>query len=212
MFYRVVKRILDLLVATTLWIAVSPLMLLISIVIKLYDGGEVFVGTPMRKGLNGDYFFMFKFRTMVANAYQLAMNDVSMREELLSNNKLSNDRRVTRVGRFLRNTDLDELPQLINVILGNMSLVGPRPYYKEEVDYYLEKNPADVKYFKKIFLAKPGITGPWQVGGRNSIPMGKRIRMEAEYVSNPNLLTDLYILLKTPFVVLTRKGVRGKNV
>lgn len=212
MFYRIVKRVFDFSIATILWIPLSPLMFLIAILIKLSDGGEVFVGNPVRKGLNGNYFFMYKFRTMVPNAHTLAMSNGKSKDDLLSNHKLVNDTRVTKIGRILRDTDMDELPQLINVILGDMSLVGPRPYYDDEIKYHLEKNPKDVKYLEKIFTVKPGITGPWQVSGRNSIPIEKRIRMESEYASSPNLLNDIYIFLKTPFVVITRKGVKGKNV
>jgi exopolysaccharide production protein ExoY len=211
MLYVIAKRILDFIVASVLWIIFSPLMLLIAILIKLYDGGEVFVGTPMRNGINGKHFFMYKFRTMVPNAYDLISQNKEMKEELLSSHKLSSDQRVTRIGRILRNTDLDEIPQLINVILGHMSLVGPRPYYDDEVDYHLNMYPDDRKYFENIFRIKPGITGIWQISGRNEIDFPTRIRMESEYALTPNFLFDLSILFKTPWVVISRKGVKGTN-
>lgn len=207
MLYRIVKRVIDLFLSVILWVITSPLMLLISIVVKLSDGGEVFVGTPVRYGLNGKSFFMYKFRTMVPNAHGVAMGSREMRENLLSNHKLEGDTRVTKVGKFLRGTDLDELPQLINVILGDMSLVGPRPYYDDEIKYHLERYPEDVKYFNDIFKVKPGITGIWQVSGRNEIPFKKRLQMESYYALNQCILNDIYILLKTPFVVITRRGV-----
>lgn len=206
MLYRIVKRILDLILATVLWILTSPLMLLISILIKVSDGGEVFVGTPIRYGLNGKSFFMYKFRTMIPNAHHIAMNNGEIKDKLLGNHKLEGDMRVTKIGKILRNTDLDELPQLINVILGQMSMVGPRPFYEEEVLHHLEKYPEDKKYFEVIFKSKPGLTGIWQVSGRNEIPFRKRLQMESEYALKPSILKDMYIFLKTPIIVLTRKG------
>lgn len=182
-------------------------MLAIAIVIKLSDGGEVFVGTPVRYGLDGKSFFMYKFRTMVPNAHEIAMGNREMKKNLLDNHKLKGDSRATKIGSVLRSTDLDELPQLINVMLGQMSMVGPRPYYREEIEHHLEKHPSDERYFKDIFSVKPGLTGIWQVSGRNEIPFRKRLQMESHYALNPCILNDIYILLKTPWVVLTRKGV-----
>lgn len=206
MLYRIVKRFFDLLLSIILWVITSPLMLVIALVIKLSDGGEVFVGTPVRYGLDGKSFFMYKFRTMVPNAHEIAMKNGDMKKSLLSNHKLKDDVRVTRVGKFLRSTDLDELPQLINVILGHMSMVGPRPYYQEEIKHHLKQYPTDKRYFNDIFTVKPGLTGIWQVSGRNEIPFRKRLQMESHYALNPCILNDIYILLKTPWVVLTRKG------
>ena len=212
MLYRIVKRIIDLILSIFLWIIFSPLMLCISIVIKLYDRGEVFVGCPCRLGIYGRPFFMYKFRTMVENAHTLAMNNEYEKEKLLSEHKINDDGRVTRVGRILRNTDMDELPQLINVILGDMSMVGPRPFYVDEIGSHLNSYPEDRKYFESIMSVKPGLTGIWQVSGRNDIPFRERLIMDSEYALKPSILKDIYILLKTPFVVLTRKGVKGKNV
>ena len=207
MLYRIVKRIFDLIVSTILWVLTSPLMLVVAVLIKLSDGGEVFVGTPVRYGLDGKSFFMYKFRTMIPNAHEIAMSNGNMKDSLLSNHKLKGDIRVTRIGRILRNTDLDELPQLINVMLGHMSMVGPRPYYHDEIKHHLEQYPEDQMYFNDIFSVKPGLTGIWQVSGRNEIPFRKRLKMESQYALNPCILNDIYILLKTPWVVLTRKGV-----
>jgi lipopolysaccharide/colanic/teichoic acid biosynthesis glycosyltransferase len=107
---------------------------------------------------------------------------------------------------LLRRTDLDELPQLVNVLMGHMSIVGPRPMYKDELERHLKTNPEDEKYLNNILSVRPGITGLWQVSGRNEIPFGKRLKMDAEYSQEQNLLLDMKILLKTPYVVLTRKG------
>lgn len=174
-------------------------MFLISILIKLQDGGEVFVGTPVRCGLNGNTFFMYKFRTMVPNAH-------SQKTELNDVHKVENDSRVTVLGKLLRRWDLDELPQLINVILGQMSIVGPRPFYKGEIEQYLKGNPEDAKYFKELQKVKPGLTGIWQVSGRNTIPFSKRVRMECEYIKQRNILKDIGIMLITPYVILSGKG------
>ena len=205
--YRVIKRILDLLISLPLLILFSPLMLVISIIIKLYDGGEVFLGNPKRLSMGGKEFFMYKFRTMAPDSYSNVDKGI-----LFRNHKIEGDSRVTRIGRILRNTDIDELPQLINVILGDMSMVGPRPYYEEEIEYHLKEFPKDRVYFENILSVKPGLTGIWQVSGRNSIPFRERLKMESNYSLDYNIFKDIYILLKTPFVVLSRYGVRGKNV
>lgn len=203
---------IDLFLSIILWIIFSPLMLLIAILIKLSDGGEIFLGTPTRLGLYGRPFFMFKFRTMVMDAHLLTMKSKHEREKLFKNHKIYNDVRVTKLGRILRGIDLDELPQLINIILGNMSMVGPRPYYLDEIEHHLKKYPEDILYINNIMKGKPGLTGIWQVSGRNKISFRKRLKMESEYVLKPSILKDIYILIKTPFVVLTRKGVKDKNV
>ena len=207
MLYRVVKRVIDLLLSIPLWLLFSPLMLIISVCIKVFDGGEVFVGSPKRLGKDRRLFFMYKFRTMVSDAHELVDKD-----ELFKNHKLENDGRVTKIGRILRNTDMDELPQLINIILGDMSLVGPRPYYVDEIEHHLKLYPEDMVYFDNIFTVKPGLTGIWQVSGRNDISFRERLRMESEYALKSSILMDIYILFVTPFIVLTRKGVKGKNV
>lgn len=207
MLYRVVKRFIDLLFSILLWILFSPLMLIISVCIKVFDGGEVFVGSPKRLGKDRQLFFMYKFRTMVSDAHELVDKD-----ELFKNHKLENDSRVTKIGRILRNTDMDELPQLINIILSDMSLVGPRPYYVEEIEHHLKLYPEDMVYFDNIFTVKPGLTGIWQVSGRNDIHFRERLKMESEYALKSSILIDIYILFVTPFIVLTRKGVKGKNV
>lgn len=120
--------------------------------------------------------------------------------------KIDEDIRITKIGKLLRKTDLDELPQLFNVLMGQMSIVGPRPMYKDELKRHLKNNPQDEKYLKDILSVRPGITGLWQVSGRNEISFGKRLKMDAEYARKQNLLLDMKILLKTPYVVLTRKG------
>jgi undecaprenyl-phosphate galactose phosphotransferase len=178
----------------------------------ILDRNEVFVKEPLRIGLNGKEFKMYKFRTMIPNAHKEILNnpkyaDLKNKWEENGNKlKIDEDIRITSMGKFLRKTDIDELPQLINVILGEMSLVGPRPMYNEELEKYFLKHPKDIKYLKDIFSVRPGMTGIWQVTGRNTIPFSKRLKLDAWYSRNFNILTDIKILFKTPYIVLTRKG------
>jgi len=210
--YKIIKRVSDIVLSLFLLILFLPFLLLVSFLIWLGDRNEIFVRDPLRIGLNGKEFRMYKFRTMIPNAHkEILENPVysSLKEKWESNgNKLriEEDIRITNIGRFLRRTDLDELPQLLNVLIGDMSLVGPRPMYKDELERHLKSNPEDEEYLKYILSVRPGITGLWQVSGRNEIPFTKRLKMDAWYSDKQSLLLDMQILLKTPYVVLTRKG------
>lgn len=210
--YKIIKRVSDIVLSLFLLILFLPFFLLVSFLIWLGDRNEIFVRDPLRIGLNGKEFRMYKFRTMIPNAHkEILENPVysSLKEKWESNgNKLriDEDIRITRVGKLLRKTDLDELPQLLNVLRGDMSIVGPRPMYKDELERHLKSNPGDEKYLEDIFSVRPGITGLWQVSGRNEIPFTKRLKMDAWYSDKQSLLLDIKILLKTPYVVLTRKG------
>lgn len=209
MSYKKIKRILDVILSLILLIILSPLFLLVAFLIWITDGNEIFVKEPLRLGIRGKEFKMYKFRSMIPNAHKIIHEDI-LYEKWKKNEgklKLDEDTRITRIGKFLRRTDVDELPQLFNVIRGNMSLVGPRPMYQEEANRYLGKYPEGEKYIKRILKVKPGITGIWQVSGRNSIKFKDRMIIEAKYASHINFVDDLKIFLKTPLVVLTRKGV-----
>lgn len=213
MLYRRVKRFFDIVISLFLLILLSPLLLIISLLIKIEDGGSVFAEKPLRIGLGGKEFFMYKFRTMIPNAYNEIHNNSSnadIKKEMIKNSMkipLSEKKIYTRIGVFLRRFDLDELPQLINVLEGEMSLVGPRPSYQLELDEHYKKYPMDKKLLERILAIRPGITGVWQVSGRNSIPLHARFLMDSKYCQYYNLFTDTKILLLTPYVVLTRKGV-----
>ena len=187
------KRVLDIVATLFGGIVILPLLLALSLLVLIESGRPVFY-SDRRMGRYGKLFSCVKFRTMVPDAevllQQVLAEDAEMKEEYLKYHKLRYDPRVTRVGRFLRKTSLDELPQLWNVLRGEMSLVGPRPYLpRETVDIGATQS--------KILRVTPGITGPWQVTGRNHTSFGERVRMDAGYVRDWSLWLDLVILART---------------
>ncbi|HNR53173.1 MAG TPA: sugar transferase [Candidatus Dojkabacteria bacterium] len=206
-----IKRIFDILFSAVILIVLFPLLLICSLTIFLTDRKEIFVKEPLRLGRKGE-FKMYKFRSMIPNAHSEIESNPKYKElkkkwqEKDGKLKLSEDPRITWIGKIIRKTDIDELPQFLNVLKGDMSVVGPRPMYQAEVNRYLKAYPDGKKYIKQILKIRPGITGIWQVSGRNGISFEKRIQLDAKYSKDINLLGDLKILLKTPYVVLTRKG------
>ncbi len=196
--HELIKRTMDILVSTAGLIITSPLMLIIAISVKLTSNGPVFFKQE-RVGLNGRRFKMLKFRSMVVNAEELKDKFAHLNEMSGPVFKISNDPRVTRLGAFLRKTSLDELPQLWNVLMNDMSLVGPRPQLPNEVNMY---NP---KHRKRLAM-KPGITCIWQISGRNEVDFDEWMKMDVDYIENWTLTKDIQILLKTVPAVLLRKG------
>lgn len=196
---RVVKRMTDVAFSASVLLVAAPVLALIAAFIKLGDRGPVFF-TQTRVGLDGEDFTVYKFRTMVCDAESLAAQ-LASRNEVEGGVlfKLHDDPRVTRVGRWLRKYSLDELPQLINVLRGDMSLVGPRPPLPIEVDQY----PADVH---RRLLVKPGLTGLWQVSGRSLLTWEESVRLDLRYVENWSLGMDLLLLWKTVGAVLAKRG------
>ena len=196
---KVIKRLFDIIVSFLGLLILSPLFLLLTILIKCDSKGPVFF-IQKRVGRNGKKFGIFKFRTMRINAEELiASFTPEQLKEWKENFKLKNDPRITRVGKFLRNTSLDELPQLINIFIGNMSLVGPRPIVEEELEWYGEK--------KNVLLSvRPGLTGWWATNGRSEVSYPERCDYELYYVYNCSLLLDIKILFKTFSAVFSRKG------
>lgn len=197
---RVGKRVFDLIVSALLLIILSPILLLIALVIFLTSGWPIFyvstrIGEQGRKQVH-----LLKFRTMVRNADAL-------KDELLCHNhrsdgplfKMRNDPRVTRLGRFLRRWTLDELPQLFNVLIGQLSLVGPRPHLKQEVEKYSSRD-------RRVFAVKPGMTGLAQVSGRSDLTFGDEVRLDQQYIEDWSILLDLWVLWRTIFAVFGRKG------
>jgi len=203
-------RLFDLMAAIFLLIVLSPIMLLVTIAIKVDSPGPVFADIPNRVGKNGKMFRLYKFRSMIPNAQKILMTDKRLKTLFArykrNNYKLKDDPRVTRVGAFIRRHSIDEFPQFINVLLGNMSLVGPRPYYKFELDEQLQKYPNSGPAIKQMLTVNPGATGKWQVSGRSELDFEERILLDAEYAKNKNILTDLWILLLTPWAVISGKG------
>jgi lipopolysaccharide/colanic/teichoic acid biosynthesis glycosyltransferase len=192
-----VKRLIDILGAVLGILILLPTFLVIAILIKAEDGGPVFHRRRV-VGKKGE-FDLFKFRSMCVNADTILQNNPELLAEFQKNYKLVNDPRVTRTGRFLRKTSLDELPQLCNVIVGQMSLVGPRSITHEELDKY-----GQMRHL--LLTVKPGMSGYWQTEGRQKVSYQERVNMDIRYVQNWTLLWDLRILLKTPQVVLKGEG------
>ena len=210
MIYDISKKIIDYLGAIALVVVFSPILIVVPILIKLDTAGPVFADTPKRVGQNRKKFHLFKFRSMVANAHKILRKDPKFKklyEEYKNGSyKLKKDPRITRTGRFLRRFSLDELPQVFNIIRGEMSLVGPRAYYPDELARQQKVYPETRKYVKQIMRVKPGITGYWQVTGRSEVNFDKRVKMDAGYVKRRSVLLDLSIILKTPWAMISGKG------
>jgi lipopolysaccharide/colanic/teichoic acid biosynthesis glycosyltransferase len=187
-----------------------PVCIITAVAIVLDSSGPVFADTPQRVGKNGRLFKLYKFRSMVVNAHEKLRNDpklATLYSEYKRNSyKLMDDPRVTGVGRFIRKHSLDEIPQLLNVLKGDMSLVGPRPYYPDELVEQQRKYPHTKDLVRIVLSAKPGITGHWQVSGRSEVNFDKRIKMDADYVKKGSLLMDLAILLRSPWAMISGKG------
>jgi lipopolysaccharide/colanic/teichoic acid biosynthesis glycosyltransferase len=210
-FYRqYIKRGLDLAMSTILLIVFLPVSVVTAIMIKLDSKGPIFADVPERVGKDGKLFKMYKFRSMIINAHHLLRNNIKFeklyQEYKRSSFKLRKDPRVTKFGKFIRKHSVDEIPQLINVLIGDMSIVGPRAYYPDELSDQQRKYPHTKKLVNKVMSVKPGITGLWQVSGRSEIHFDKRIAIDAKYVDNISLMEDLKIIIRTPLVMLTGKG------
>lgn len=209
-YLKYVKRLLDIVGATVLLILFSPICVLAAIFIKLDSDGPVFADVPERVGTNGKQFKMYKFRSMVINAHNLLRSDKNLKElyEEYKNGsyKLKHDPRITRVGRFIRKHSIDEVPQFLNVLSGEMSIVGPRAYYPDELVEQQKKYPNTKELVRVVLSVKPGITGLWQVSGRSDVNFDKRVAIDAHYVENISLWKDLKIILKTPWTMISGKG------
>lgn len=210
MFYQAAKRVLDILGSLALGILFLPLCLVTALAIKLESPGPILADTPERVGKSGKHFKLYKFRSMIAGAHQLLRKDPKFKklyeEYKNSSYKLKEDPRITKVGRFIRKHSVDEIPQLINVLKGEMSLVGPRPYYPDELEEQQKVYPHTRKLVKEVLSVKPGITGQWQVSGRSEVNFDKRIKMDAAYARRQSLLYDIIILAKTPWAMISGKG------
>ena len=191
-YQRIIKRLMDVFLSLLIIGLFSPLFFLIFLIIRLDSKGPA-IFRQVRAGKNGRPFICYKFRTMYVGAPDIRNPDGSTFNA-------EDDPRVTRVGRFLRKTSLDELPQFINVLKGDMSLVGPRPDLIDQIQYYKEEE-------KRRLSVKPGITGLAQISGRNSIPWEQRKYLDLEYIKNYSLWLDISILLRTIPCVIMQRGV-----
>ena len=199
--YDFVKRIADIFCSAIAIILLSPLFIIISIAIKATSKGPV-IFVHKRVGKNGKEIGIYKFRSMVVNADALIEKFTpEQKEEFQKNFKLENDPRITKIGKFLRKTSLDELPQLFNILKGDLSIVGPRPIMEVETEIY-------GKYRDMLLSVKPGLTGFWAANGRSNTSYKKRRAMEIYYVKNRSLLFDIKIIFKTIISVFTGKGAK----
>jgi len=210
MLYEAVKRLMDIVLTLVLGVIFFPVCVVTMVVIRLTSKGPVFADTPPRVGKDGRLFRTFKFRSMIVNAHKLLTTDPKFKklyeEYKKSSYKLHDDPRVTPVGRFIRKYSIDEVPQLVNVLLGEMSLVGPRPYYKFELEEQTKKYPQTKSLVGEVLSVRPGITGYWQVSGRSEVNFDKRIELDAGYARKRSLWLDVAILTKTPWAMLSGKG------
>lgn len=219
MAYLFFKRLLDIVGGLIALVLFSPLYLLIAIAVKIDSPGPIFY-VHERVTSKGRLFPLVKFRSMkleysTGSKYggdkaeeflKQVLADPGKQEEFKKFYKLTDDPRVTRVGAFLRKTSLDELPQFWNVVQGHMSLVGPRAYLAKELLSQMDVYPQIKPQVKQLLTAKPGVTGPWQIGGRSSIAFDVRVAMDADYASRRSIWYDLVIIFKTPAAVLLRRG------
>lgn len=208
--YKLFKRALDIILSLILLIIFFPVIVVVTVLILVDSKGPILADTPERVGKNGKLFKMYKFRSMVANAHEILRENPKFaklyNEYRRGSYKLKDDPRITKVGRFIRKHSLDEVPQFVNVLVGDMSLVGPRAYYPDELRNQQKKYPNTRESVKIVLSVRPGITGFWQVSGRSEINFDKRIQMDADYVKKRSILYDFIIIAKSPWAMISGKG------
>lgn len=216
MFYNLIKRTTDIVAGLFLLLLFLPIWIIIPILLKLDSKGPLFY-CPERVGKGGKCFKMFKFRSMKmlsdkngqpAHAVEYWKQNKELYERYKKSGwklEIKDDPRITRIGSVLRQTSIDEMPQVFNILKGDMSLVGPRAYVQPEIE------DAKKRYGKKILplidislTVKPGLTGPWQVSGRNDIPWDKRVKIDSEYAKRRSIFEDFLIIFKTPFAMISK--------
>jgi len=202
--YERLKRIIDIVFSLALAIIFFPVWIIAPLLILVDSGWPIFY-RHKRVGKDGRQFWLYKFRSMVPNADQILFSNKRLLAEFKNGDwKLENDPRITPLGRLLRNLTIDEFPQLVNVLRGEMSLVGPRAYVEKEIKEQTKRYPQTKKLMKKILAVKPGITGVWQTSGRNVVPFDKRVKMDYDYAQNLSFWQDLKIILKTPQAMISK--------
>ena len=197
-FYEICKRIIDIIGAGSGLVLLSPVIAIVACAVKFTSKGPIFF-SQKRVGKNGQLFDMYKFRSMVVNAEELKEKLAQQNEMSGPMFKMKDDPRVTKVGKFIRKTSLDELPQLLNVLKGDMSLVGPRPSLPNEVVQF-------EKWMYKRLAVKPGLTCYWQVSGRNNIDFEDWMKLDIKYVEERNILIDIKLIFKTVGVLFGDKN------
>ena len=197
--YVVAKRTIDIIGSLAGMIVLFPLFLLIAICIKLESLKDPVIFSQIRVGKNGKCFKIYKFRSMVADAEDRLTELLHKNEVKGAMFKIKEDPRITKVGKFIRRTSIDELPQLINILLGHMSFVGPRPPLPREVEKYTE-------YEKQRLLIIPGCTGLWQISGRSNLDFEQMLELDLKYISTRTIWLDMKIIVKTIFVLFNTKG------
>ncbi len=204
MGYQEIKRVLDLSLALFLAILFFPIWIIVPLVVLIDSGRPIFY-RHRRVGKGGKEFWLYKFRSMVVNADKMLLWNKRLLAEFKNSDwKLENDPRITKLGRILRNLTIDEFPQLFNVFKGEMSMIGPRAYVKNELKEQGKKYPSTKKYIETILAVRPGITGVWQTSGRNEIPFTQRAKMDYDYVRKMSFWEDLKIILKTPKAMISK--------
>ena len=198
--YSLTKRVIDVLGSMIGIILLSPIFFVVAVLIKIDSKGAI-IFSQTRVGKNGKEFKMYKFRSMVVNAEELKKKLLAQNEMSGPMFKMKDDPRITKIGKFIRKTSIDELPQLINVLKGEMSLVGPRPSLPKEVEKF-------EPWMKKRLEVKPGLTCYWQVSGRNNIDFNDWMKLDIKYVEERNILLDIKLIFKTFFVLFGDKNAR----
>ncbi len=210
MIYEIVTRIMDIIVSIFAIIIFSPIMLITAILIMVDSKGPILADVPERVGRNYQPFKFYKFRSMVVSAHTMLKEDPRYsklyKEYKRNSYKLKNDPRVTKIGKFIRKYSIDEFPQFFNILKGDMSLVGPRAYYFDELEYYISQNPEVEEDIAIITSIKPGLTGVWQISGRSEISFDKRIKIDLEYAKMRSIKRNIIILFQTPFAVFSKRG------
>src|SRR3989344_526746 len=203
--FDVFKRLLDVCLALILTALFLPVWIVIPLLITFDSPGPIFYRHRM-VGKNGKEFWMYKFRSMVPDADEILFKkDKRLLKKFKDGDwKLESDPRITTLGRIMRSITIDEFPQLLNVLKGEMSMVGPRAYLKKELEEQQAKYPETRQWIKNILSIKPGITGPWQTSGRNIVPFNVRAKMDAEYARKKSMLEDIRILVKTPGAMFSK--------
>ena len=204
--FDVAKRLIDICGSLAFIIVFSPIYIITAFLIWHHDKGSP-IYLQIRMGQNGKPYKAYKFRSMVMNADEIMKQNADLYNQLRSGtNKVKDDPRITKVGKFIRKYSIDEFAQMFNVLFGQMSIIGPRPLRPDEYQLACDVSQEQKQKLQQIITAKPGITGLWQVSGRSNITFDKRLDLEVNYAKSRSLLLDLQIAIKTPLAILKGEG------